>query len=150
MVEKAKFDEKGYLTPREHLVGIVVPESIVQEYYDSLMVGGILYVCVILRDGNPSLFFEAETEGSEAINRVFWRKDDVERYIKYVRMIKDSQDGSTVNMWEVSIDNLVKSLKKVCASTGKDKIYKSIASTYLSGILEDVDLFWTPNEEIRL
>lgn len=148
--EKAKLDEKGYLIPREHLIKNMVPEKILNEYYDTLVIGGMVYTCVILRDGVPKLFFEAENKESDAVCRVFWRKDDIERYIKYVKMIRESNDGSVANLWEISIDNLVKSLRKSCDKIEENRTYKALASTYISGSLEDVDLFWTANTEIML
>ena len=149
MVEKAKFDEKGWILPRKHLVEPIISDSLIQEYYNALVAGIDLYTCVVIRDKINSFYFEDDNE-EYAVLRVFWKKDDIKRYVRYIEGIRTAQDESIVDSYTATVDILVMSPKKACSKAKMDKIYKVVASTYINGILEDIDLFWTPNEENRL
>lgn len=153
--EKVKLtDEKGFLTPRKHLIEKVIPKSVMEEYFDVLMKGGLLYACVTTNSESTRLFFEVDERDENLVKcRVFWRKNDAAQYVKYVKALRQYDEWSTANLWEVSCNDLIQSLCKICENKNNAKnqlTYKSLMCVYIDGIMEEVELFWSNNRDFML
>jgi len=148
MADKAKFLSDGTMLPREHLIESIIPTEMYEDYASAWGDGRKFYTCVSVGFEKPKLFFEPSFDDNlkQREIRVFWKKDEARKYMNYLKSLNSTNKNLKLSLWEVSIDNLVKSLIKTCAGSNQNYQYIAFASVYVGGYIQDIDFFWQYNK----
>lgn len=116
------------------------------EYFDALASNGPLYMTVWVGENQePVLFVEKSTlKGRPDTFRVFYRKDDIRRYITTMAATNKA-DETSFRAWETDFSHLadmIPKLHKNMMAKGDGGVH-AITTIVHRNRFHDLDVFWT-------